>query len=124
MARGVRLPLAPLAAIVLCEDDGPGPAPASAEQSTTKAGDEYLARRFGVARRTVQRWHQRGVDVWWADRIACAVGLMPELVWGVDYCEAVDAEVERVLGCPSCESSPCCCDADEQLRLEGLAVAS
>lgn len=118
MARGARLPLAPLAAIVLCETDGPGPAPAG--QSTTKAGDQYLADRFGVARRTVQRWHVRGVDVWWADRISCAVGLMPELVWGVDYCEAIDAEVERVLGCPSCESSPCCCDV-EQLA---LAVAS
>ena len=47
---------------------------------------------LGVTRRTIYRWRVNGVDVWAADRAACAAGLHPACVWA----DWFDAEAEAV----------------------------
>jgi hypothetical protein len=40
-----------------------------------------LAARIGVSTRTIQRWKLNGITVWQADRMACALGTHPSLIW-------------------------------------------
>lgn len=56
-----------------------------------------VAELSGVSRRTVVRWRHYGIDVWSADRAACALGLHPWAIWGDEWLqlqlhELLDAE--------------------------------
>lgn len=115
MAR-YRLSFEPLVRLVVRDDRAPSPV-----DGATKA-DSYLAERFGVQRRTVQRWHERGVDVWWADKLATRVGLVPELIWGDEYSDAIDAECMAKLGCPDCGQWLCFCAVPLEAAPEPDAV--
>jgi hypothetical protein len=44
-----------------------------------------LARRLDVHQRVAQRWHAEGIPEPAADRVACALGLHPLLLWPEFY---------------------------------------
>lgn len=47
-------------------------------------------------RRQVMSWRKAGIDLWLADRIACAIGWPATLIWD-DYDDLMDAHCDRVL---------------------------
>ncbi len=72
-----------------------------------RLGCWHAARRIGclpgrssvVVPRTIDKWRAEGLDVWQADRIACALGMEPddERLWGREWREHADAAVEAWL---------------------------
>lgn len=67
LVRGATLPLEPLWALIQPADQG------------------ALARRLGVARRTVVRWKANGVPLNRADAIAGSLGRHPSEIWGEQW---------------------------------------
>lgn len=47
-----------------------------------------------VSERKVRRWREIGLDPWEADRVAVALGWLPQLLWP-DYHAALDTAIER-----------------------------
>lgn len=59
----------------------------SALQEATGLGPRQVAEAANLERTAVYRWAREGLTDAQADRLACAVGLVPYLVWD-DYLEA------------------------------------
>lgn len=49
---------------------------------------DQLAEQVGVSRRQIGRWKRDGIPVNSADRVACALGSHPSVIWGSQWEEA------------------------------------
>ena len=54
-----------------------------------------IAELAGVSRRTVIRWAANGLDIYTADRVACAIGLHPWHIWTEWYDIECPAEMDQ-----------------------------